>query len=116
MRYSHWIPNRADSTARTFVQRVAPMYLAADDTPWSAVCDAVSSMKHATERSRSATKYRAEFIVPHTPYKDDLRLTRHPDGRIDIISSSRIPGFDWGVNRVRVRRVRRILRRKGLVR
>lgn len=133
-RYARWIPNRADSTARSFVQRVAPLRIVerhASDTvedtdggirgsgveaAWSEICDTVSSLRDATELSRSPMKYRAEFVVRFTRYTDDLRLIRQPTGRIDIISSSRIPGFDWCVNRLRVARIRRILRRKGLVR
>ena len=86
------------------------------DAMWSAVCDTISGLTDATELSRSSTKYRAEFEVRFTQFTDDLWLLRQDDGRIDVISSSRIPGFDWGVNRFRVARVRRILRRKGLVR
>jgi uncharacterized protein (DUF1499 family) len=110
-------PNCVSSEASDQVHGVPVFILTAPPAEaWEALCAAVSALPRATVITRTPEYIHAECQSRIFGFIDDLelRLCREK-GQVGARSASRLGYYDFGVNRRRVERLRRMLRVQGIV-
>ena len=111
-------PNCVSSRATDPRHRVPPLTLAVDGRDgWAALVEVVRALPRTRIVDEGDAYLRTEVRSLVFRVVDDLECwLEGREGHIDVRSASRVGYWDLGVNRRRVDRIRRQLRRRGVVR
>ncbi len=111
-------PNCVSTEATDARHHIAPFQLASGDAEaWGKLRTAVLSLPRTRLQEERENYLRLECRSAVFGFVDDLELERRPaEQALAIRSASRLGRYDFGVNRRRTDRLRRLLRDRGLLR
>lgn len=110
-------PNYVSTAAIDKLHAIAPFDLKrVDPVVWPEICAAVLSLPRTRVLEESASFLRVECRSAVFRFIDDLELGwRAGQSAVTVRSASRIGYHDFGVNRRRVEKLRRVLQGRGII-
>ncbi len=110
-------PNCISSTAQDDVHATPAFYFAGPSTAaWQALTAIIKAMERAEIVSQTGTYLHVEFTSALFHFVDDAEfLLNHQASKIEVRSASRLGRSDFGVNRKRIEKIKKIFAKQCAV-